>query len=152
MIDTPVQFKQGGKALAVGNGGTLGADAGSLIDFSGVPAGSTLDSVQEGLTALAGGGVAGATPITATIARFTTVATNGDSGVLPPAVPGVQLTVINAGAASLDVYPATAAEGGVTGGDAINALAQGAEFSMATTKVTMFFCTKLGQWHTLTTS
>jgi len=121
------------------SGATLGADAGSLIDFSGVPAGSELQSVQEGLTALAGGGQSGATAITASYVRFTTVAADHNSGVLPAAKPGVSLTVINAGVAILDVFPA--------GGDAINALGASTAFSMAATKVALFVCTLAGQWH-----
>ena len=145
-IDIPVQHKQGGAVLALGSGATLGADPGSLIDFSGVPAGSTLVSTQEGLTALSGGGAAGATVVTAEIARFTTVAADHDSCILPLAVPGVELTIINAGSHILDVYP------NQTSPDQINAIAAGSPFSPAAAKVVMFFCTKAGFWHTILTA
>ena len=87
-IQAPVQHLQGGKVLALASGATLGADPGSLIDFSGVPAGSELQSTQEGLTAATTQTQGGGTPITASFVRFTTVANNGDAATLPPSAPG----------------------------------------------------------------
>lgn len=151
--DNPVQLQQPAGApgsrtqtLALGNGATLGADAGSLIDLSGVPAGSTLVSVQEGLTALASGGASGATAVTAEIARFTTVANDHDSCILPVAKPGVELTIINAGSHILDIYP------NQTLPDTINALTAGNPLSISATKVVMLYCTLAGQWHSLLTA
>jgi hypothetical protein len=46
-------------------------------------------SYQDGLTAFAGGGQGSATPITSSTARFTVVATAGDSGILMTAAPGL---------------------------------------------------------------
>ncbi len=54
-------------------------------------------STQEGLTAHAGGLQPLATPIVSMCARFTTCATIGDSAILPAAMPGLEITVINAG-------------------------------------------------------
>lgn len=98
-------------------------------------------SVADSMTALAGGGQLGASPITAAIARFTTVATPGDSSLLPASVPGLILTVINAGANSMNVFP--------LGTDKINALSASASFAIAAGKTCQFTCTAIGQWHTL---
>ncbi len=62
-------------------------------------------STQEGLTAHAGGLQPLATQINSMCARFTTVASIGDSSILPVAMPGLEITVINAGAASMNVLP-----------------------------------------------
>ncbi len=73
-----------------------------------------LFGAQDNLVALAGGGQAGATAITAGLARFTTVAAGSDSGILPPAVAGDIIHVANDGANGMDVFPAV--------GEQINAL------------------------------
>ena len=66
-------------------------------------------SGQVGLTAHAGGGQASGTPITAMVAQFSTVATTGDSAVLPSAtgLPSnsiLSVTVVNTGANSMNVF------------------------------------------------
>jgi hypothetical protein len=105
--------------------------------FQGVLYG-TVDS----LTALAGGGQTGATPITAAMARFTTVATGGDSALLPVSQPGMTITVSNAAAAnSMNVFPAS--------GEKINALSANAAFAVAAGKTAEFVCYTAGQWHTI---
>jgi hypothetical protein len=146
--DIPVQLQQGGKVLALGSGATFGADAGSLMDLSGVPATSTLVSYADALTAGTTQSQAGGLPITAEISRFTTTAHDHDCGTLPVSVPGTQLTIINAGAHILDVYPNAAG----TTTETINALSANAAFSMSATKVAMFYCTVAGQWHTILTA
>ena len=144
-IQAPVQHLQGGKVLALASGATLGADPGSLIDFSGVPAGSELQSVQEGLTAATTQTQAAGTAITASYVRFTTVANNGDAATLPASAAGVEITVINAGAHSLQIFPNAAG----TTTEQINALGSNAAISVAAAKVITFFCTLVGQWHTI---
>jgi hypothetical protein len=55
--------------------------------------------------------------------------------------------VANAAAAnSMNVFPASATQGGVSGGDLINAGAQNAAFAMAAGKNAHFFCVVLGKW------
>lgn len=98
-------------------------------------------STVDNLTALAGGGQAGATAITAQITRFATVATAGDSSILPASAAGLEITVINAGAASMNVFPAT--------GDKINALSANSAFAIASGKTATFFCATAGQWHSI---
>ncbi|HLG99836.1 MAG TPA: hypothetical protein VKX49_26235 [Bryobacteraceae bacterium] len=111
------------------------------------------ETVQDGLVAHAGGGQANATPIPAQQARFTTVATNGDSALLPAtaaiysaAAANVQASsasfmVVNAGVASMNVFPST--------GEQINSLGANAAFAVAAGKVAVFYCTSIGQWHAM---
>ncbi len=82
------------KAYSVPVGGPPLAQASRLV----------INTVADNLTAKAGGGQSGATPITTSIARFTTVATANDSAVLPAAVAGMEAFVINSGAAALAVF------------------------------------------------
>jgi len=95
----------------------------------------------NGITAHAGGGQGSATPLPAMINRVTTVATTADSVLLPASAPGMQIMVVNAGANSMNVFPAT--------GDAINALGANTAYAVAATKVVEFYCTNAGQWHSL---
>lgn len=113
---------------------------------------------QDSLTAHAGGGQALAVPITGPYARVTVVATAGDSVLLPPAVRGMTITVTNdapgAAAAAMNVFPSSAAQGGIAGGDAINALGANTAYSLASTNntvpgvVTIFYCFSNGLWRT----
>ncbi len=80
-------------------------------------------SVEAGITAFATGGQGSATLLTKAINEVSTVATAADSVKLPVAVAGEEVTVINNGAAAMDVFPNT--------GDKINALATDAAFSIA---------------------
>jgi hypothetical protein len=135
--------KQGGAEWDIGNGtsqpGKLVINAGGTFDATSAPAVNMLESTTDGLTALAGGGQAGATPVTSVINRFSTVATNGDSGLLPASVAGAAITVINSGAASLNVFPAT--------GETINALSANSAFAIASGKTATFYCAVAGKWH-----
>ncbi|SIO50121.1 hypothetical protein SAMN05443247_06638 [Bradyrhizobium erythrophlei] len=117
-------------------------------------------SYQNNLTATAGGLQLGATPITRTYSRFTTVVTAGDSAVLPPAGPGLEYIVKNAHATnSMNIFPAAVTQGGFRGdgpnipaGDSINALAANAAFALAAGKAVRFFCVaNNGIWDTLPT-
>ena len=105
-------------------------------------------SPSAGLTAHAGGGQANATPMTNQINRVTTVASGGDSVLLPPAKHGLQILVANDTATnSMNVFPCSQAQGGATGGDAINALGQNNAFAVAAGKNGMAFCASDGKWH-----
>lgn len=101
------------------------------------------ESFADGLAANSGGVQAGATPITTMLARFTTV-TAGYSAVLPTAAPGISITVINASAASMLVFPA--------GSDIINTLAAAAAFTLPAGGVVTFYSTVALHWHTLYTN
>jgi hypothetical protein len=97
-------------------------------------------SIANALVAHAGGGQGSATPITTMVAVFGTVATAGDSSILPASVQGMAISVANNGAASMNVFPAS--------GDKINALAVNAAFAVAAGTITIFFCSVAGQWLT----
>lgn len=89
------------------------------------------------------------TQINTSLARFTTVASPGNAATLIPAAPGLILTVINAGANIMSVFPASASQGGAAGGDQINSLGQNNAFALPSGAVVEFFCTLTGVWHTL---
>jgi hypothetical protein len=102
---------------------------------------TVLESYQDKIIATAGGGQGAAYPITTQIARVSTVATIADSVKLPPAVSGLTVAILNSGANSLNIFPAT--------GDAINALAVNAAFALASGGATTYFiCFSNGQWFT----
>lgn len=93
----------------------------------------------DALTAHAGGGQAGATPCAAVINRFTTVATAGDSGIMPSAKAGMQVTVTNAGANSMNLFPAS--------GEQINNAGANAAYALAAGKTASFTSAANGAWH-----
>lgn len=93
-----------------------------------------------GITAFAGGGKASATPLAAQWNRVTTVATAGDSVLLPPAVPGLPVTVINAGANDMQVYG--------QGTDTINGIATATGISQPRGSVAVYTCGAAGAWET----
>lgn len=96
---------------------------------------------DNSLTAAAGGGQANAFALNYRNSRFTTVATIADSAVLPQAVVGMCLSVVNAAANSMNVFPYS--------GDAINALGANAAFALAGGKTADFYCSNAGQWHSV---
>lgn len=114
-----------------------------------VPGGGSFQtySTQTGITAHAGGTQAAAVPITAMNAQVSVCATAGDSVVLPPAKVGMEVTVVNNGAASCNVFAASQAQGGVTGGDTMNQTQNGS-VAVATNTITLFFCFVVGVWIT----
>jgi hypothetical protein len=100
-------------------------------------------SSTDGLVAHAGGGQGAGTPIVSMQNLFTTVASAGDSGLLPSAKVGMQIDVVNKTATSMNVFPAS---GETINGQAANtavAVVGGAQGS-----VTVFFCGTAGQWWT----
>lgn len=105
----------------------------------------TQGSAQDALTALAGGGQTGATPLLCDFNRVTTVATAADSVMLPAALPGLQVTVINAAASnSMTVYPQT--------GEIINALSANTGLATVANKAEIFTCAVAGKWQSLLTA
>lgn len=97
-----------------------------------------LTSFQGAVTALAGGGYAGAPTLNAAFVELTTVATGGDSVALPPAKCGLNICVTNSGASSANIFPQPA--------DTINAGAAGAAIALAAAAVAYYTCTKDGVW------
>lgn len=102
---------------------------------------------QDGLTAGTTQTAAGGTAITSSLATFATVANTNDAATLPPALAGMQVTVINNGANTLKVFSATAALGGAAGGDKINNAQTNITMASPPT-ILLFYCTALGQWWT----
>lgn len=81
-------------------------------------------STTTGITASATS-VQGGSPLTTEYNVIATCATGGDSVTLPPAEIGLQITIINNGASSADVFPASGDNLGA-GVDTAAALASGA--------------------------
>jgi len=104
--------------------------------------GHYLSSSADAIAAVNPGAQATATPLTLDLNRVVTVPAAASGVLLPLAVPGMEITVINAHATlAINVYPAV--------GDQINALGVNAAFSPAATKVATFYCTVALQWHSL---
>lgn len=99
-------------------------------------------SAQTGLTAHAGGGQGSAMLITSMIAQFSTVATTGDSAILPtatglPSGAALTITVINNGANSMNVFcPSGGTMNGTSNGSA----------TVTNTTPTIFFATSATAW------
>lgn len=103
-----------------------------------VSVGFLVESIQTGVTALAGGGQTGATPLTAMTSRVTTVATQGDSVALPAALLGFEITVINQGANPMQVFGA--------GTDTINGIATATGISQGIKTIATYICSVAGNW------
>jgi hypothetical protein len=112
------------------------------------------ENYQDSLTAHAGGGQANGVLIVTQMARFTTVATIGDSATLPTAaqlanlvpqstspVGGIGITIANAATNSMNVFPGS--------GESINALAANTAFAVAGGKTATFWCATAGVWHSV---
>ncbi len=100
-----------------------------------------------GLTALAGGGQSGATLLTGGINNVTTVASSGDSVLLPPTTAskgvygslGGTVTVINNGASPLAIFPNT--------GDKINGGAANASITLAVGGIATLSAALANNWY-----
>jgi len=98
-------------------------------------------SPADGLVAHAGGGQDSALLITTMISRFTVVASVGDSAILPTGVAGMTLTIINASANSMNIFPDL--------GSTINAGSANAAYALAAGKTCQFVTTLAGAWHAM---
>lgn len=104
VLDTAALSTTGAKAFVIKNNGT---EIFSVDKDGSVSVGLQLFQTEAGMTAYATGGQANATAITKSINEFSTVATAGDSCKLPAAAAGLRVYIINNGAASMDVFPAS---------------------------------------------
>lgn len=107
-------------------------------------------SVQDSITAFAGGGQASATPLVAAYNRVSTVASAADSVLLPSCVSGasntfngtgnttgMEIIVTNAAATNaMNVFPQS--------GQSINALSANTAFSLVAGKTATMFCSPAG--------
>lgn len=94
-------------------------------------------SVTAGITADVGS-AQGGSPLTTEINQISTCATAGDSVTLPTAVAGLRVTIINNGAESCDVFPASGDNLGA-GADTAAALAAGANITYVAYDATNWF-------------
>ena len=101
-----------------------------------------LESSQDLITATAGGGAANAFPITTQTARVSVVATAGDSVVLPPSAPGLELMIINHGANAMQVF------GKQPAGDVIDDQALATGVSQMANSLVIYSCATAGKWYT----
>lgn len=108
-------------------------------------------SFVSGLTATASGTQANALvlPANVMIIEVDTVATNGDSVMLPQCVASRVLTIINAGAATLSVYGNNTTNRATGAADTINGTAGSTAYSLTTLLVANFICAKNGAWKVL---
>ena len=84
-------------------------------------------SVTTGITASTGS-IQGGSPLVSAINEISVCANAGDSVTLPAALPSLTVVVINNGAQSADVFPASSDNLGA-GADTAAALAAGAQIS-----------------------
>ena len=100
-------------------------------------------SFANNLTATAGGTRAAALPLRAAQNRITTCATAADSVALPPAVGGQEVTVINSGAASAQVFAAVGTS------DTINGVAAATGIALAAAGKAQFVSPGAGLWFSI---
>lgn len=108
-------------------------------------------SSKSGLVAFAGGGQTNATPMTAAINEFATVASANDSGMLPIGLPGLTVNVINDGAQSLQVYgvalnPNTGVGDTIAAHGSVNQTATATGVAVASGGAATFYCFAPGKW------
>lgn len=105
----------------------------------GLANGQNRSSVNN-LVAHAGGTKAAALQMPAAVSyiSFVTVATGGDSALMPQAKAGTEVFVANAGAASMNIYG--------RGTDTINGVATATAYALGNGVSAIFFCAKDGAW------
>lgn len=102
----------------------------------------------SGLVARAGGGAPNATPLPAYINRVSTVVTGADSALLPSAIAGASVIVINAGASSMRIFPNQNNQYTLAA-DTITPVASstpGAQLDLAANGATLLVCPSVGNW------
>lgn len=107
---------------------------------------NNLVNSQDGLVAFAGGGAAGATPLSLGLNFVKTVANANDSAILPQSVLGGMVRVKNGGASNLTVYAnqTSSLQSGVL--DTINGTAGATGVTVAPGASAEFNCSALGAW------
>ena len=102
------------------------------------------ETAQDGITAFATGGQTNATQITKSMSRISTCATIADSVKLPPAKAGSFVCLVNSGAQSANVFPAT--------GEQINAAGANTAVALAAGSKGLYFCPVDGRWFSIITT
>lgn len=127
---------------------TVGLQDGQLLN----QLSADLFSTSSGVTALAGGGQVGATPVFPAFTEVDTVVTNNDSVMLPPALPGQTCVIYNATAQIMSVYGQVSNVSNAGAGDTIASASTTVQQPTATgvtqaaSTMCMYVCMKLGQW------
>jgi hypothetical protein len=106
---------------------------------------------SPGITALAGGGAAGAPVLQYAVNLLSTVATAADSAVLPQALAGRCCVVDNEGAQSATIYAATTNPSTGVADSVVdtNSLVLAASVAVASGYAAIFYCVKDGVWKKL---
>lgn len=115
---------------------------------------NSLFSTATGITALAGGGQTGATALTKMWNRVDTCATNSDSVMLMPAIPGAFQGVYNNTANTLAIFgqptnPVTGVGDTIATSTSNTQQATGTGITLATTRFCILVCFVAGQWKQL---
>jgi hypothetical protein len=99
-----------------------------------------LEASQDNITAYPGGAQSNATQLFGQTSRITTVATSGDSVVLPPSQAGLELLVINHGANPMQVFG--------YGTDTIDDIANATGVNQMANSFVLYSCATKGAWYT----
>ena len=140
--DTVLVAYSGGQGFftPIFTGTNLTLQVGNLF-ANGLP----VQSISAGVTAHAGGTQAAAVPIISSQTNITTVASAGDSVVLPAATGGVgPIWIANSTATSANVFPPV--------GGTINELSVNTAFALAAGKNAAFFNPTVGAWYAVLTA
>jgi hypothetical protein len=97
------------------------------------------ESYTDTITAHAGGGQTSATQLSTEVSRITTVATAGDSVMLPPSVAGLSIYVINHAANPMQVFG--------YGSDQIDDQAAATGVSQMPYSLVLYTCATAGNWY-----
>lgn len=97
-----------------------------------------ISGTADSLVALAGGGQSGATALQKQFNRFTTVATAGDSALLPVSITGQTIIVTNSGTKNLAMFPSAS--------ETINGGAAAASITIPPGSTYTFQCITAGSW------
>lgn len=108
-------------------------------------------SAKPTLTAEAGGGQVGATPLPAYINELSVCATANDSCMLPVGLPGLMVVNINDGAQSTQVFgqtlnPNTGVGDTIAAHNSVNQTATATGVAQASASVGIYFCFAPGKW------
>jgi hypothetical protein len=130
------------------NTGTKASPVWTIFEAAGVSptfasitlTGLLFESSADNITAFAGGGQASATPLTKEVNRITTVATAGDSVMLPASAPGLTIILANAAAKPMQVFGA--------GTDTIDGAATAVGVTQMQGSSVIYSCTTAGAWFT----
>ncbi len=138
-----IAFVDDGVNVPVGQARQAASNSGDVITIFvwPTPASQKMPGIQDTVTALASGGRPGAPAMIVGWNRLSVVANAADSVVMPPAVAGSQVVIINDGAAAAQVFGA--------GSDTIDAIAGATGVVLTNAKRAIFYCLTAPRWQSL---